>query len=403
MTPTVLFSRPQSEVASLLRDRFARCRTASVVAGFVTPDGIDAAGFDTPAHAAKLSHLIVGAGTYRAFEAIDTLVSAGLPSNRVRIHLGHNRLRTAKKNPFHRYHPMLHSKVYLFEMGDGSATALVGSHNITGFALRGLNGEAGVLLEGATSDRAFADIRQHIAESFSQAVPYDPTLKEAYAWWTREYFEGLRIEASDVPRDFEAKRTIVILAAISNGRLPKTGDIIYFEIAEELREIRSLDTEVHIHLFNTLPAGPSQALSELSSASVALICKTEGIEVGRGGLELDADWSIDDRKRPELRPTVRPFRPATSRGMQQVRVRVLRGLGDRFDYLFDEGKSTWFPEFGEEPIRDEAKHEVWLPVKGLSEGDLVGSEKRRTALVEASPQSGSYILFSRRRRRMHSL
>jgi hypothetical protein len=38
-------------------------------------------------------------------------------------------------------------------------------------------------------------------------------------------------------------------------------------------------------------------------------------------------------KRPELRPTVWPFRPASSRGMQQVRVRVLRGQGDRFDYL----------------------------------------------------------------------
>jgi hypothetical protein len=223
-------------------------------------------------------------------------------------------------------------------------------------------------------------------------------LKEAYTWWTREYFEGLRIEANDVPRDSEARRTIVILAGISNGPLPKTGDIIYFEIAEELREIRSLDTDVLIHLFNTLPAGPSQALSELSSASVALVCETEGIEVGRGGLELDADWSIDDRKRPELRPTMRPFRPATSKGMQQVRVRVLKGLGDRFD-LFDEGKSTWIPEFGGEPVHDEAKREIWLPVKGLSEGNLVGSEKRRMALVEASPQSGSFILFSRRRRK----
>jgi hypothetical protein len=95
--------------------------------------------------------------------------------------------------------------------------------------------------------------------------------------------------------------------------------------------------------------------------------------VGRGGLELDADWSIDDRKRAELRPTVPPFRPATSTGMQQVRVRVLKGLGDRFDYLFDEG-NTWIPEVGGEPIHDEVKHEVWLPVKGLAEGDLVGSE-----------------------------
>jgi hypothetical protein len=36
----------------------------------------------------------------------------------------------------------------------GSATALVGSHNMTGFALRKLKGEAGVLLERAASDLA---------------------------------------------------------------------------------------------------------------------------------------------------------------------------------------------------------------------------------------------------------
>ena len=48
--------------------------------------------------------------------------------------------------------------------------------------------------------------------------------------------------------------------------------------------------------------------------------------------------------------------PATSKMQQvRVRVRVLKGLGDRFDYLFDEGKTTSIPEFGEEPIHDELK------------------------------------------------
>ncbi|MGJ4940623.1 hypothetical protein ACQR1W_08640 [Bradyrhizobium sp. HKCCYLS1011] len=369
------------------------------MAGFMTPDGIDAAGFDAMAHATKISELVIGAGTYRAFEAIDSLISAGVPLDRVRIHLGHNRSRSATKNLFQRYHPMLHSKIYLFEMTDGSSAALIGSHNVTGFALRGLNGEAGVLLEGASSDAAFADIRRHIAESFAQAVPYDPTMKEAYAWWTREYFDGLRIEANDAPKDSEGQRTIVILAAVSSGRRPKVGDIIYFEIAEDLSEIDRINAEVHIYLFSSLPAGPAQALSSLKNTSYALFCKTEGIEMGRGGLELDADWNIEDRKQPELRPTKRPFRPVTSRGMQQTRVRVLRDLTDRYDYLFDDGRSAWVPEFGEEPIHDETRHEPWLPVKGLVQSDLAGSEKRQMALIEASPQSGSFILFSRRRRR----
>jgi hypothetical protein len=60
-------------------------------------------------------------------------------------------------------------------------------------------------------------------------------------------------------------------------------------------------------------------------------------------------------------------------------------LGDRFDYIFDEGKNTWIPEFGDEPIHDELKKEVWRPVRGLVETHLGGSEKRRTALIETSP------------------
>ena len=51
------------------------------------------------------------------------------------------------KHRFYRYHPMLHSKVYLLDMGDDNACAFVGSHNLTGFSLLGLNGEAGILIE----------------------------------------------------------------------------------------------------------------------------------------------------------------------------------------------------------------------------------------------------------------
>ena len=58
-------------------------------------------------------------------------------------------------------------------MPDSSAAAFVGSHNLTGFALRGLNGEAGILLEGPVGASAFDELRSHIDESYRQAVPYD--------------------------------------------------------------------------------------------------------------------------------------------------------------------------------------------------------------------------------------
>jgi hypothetical protein len=296
-------------------------------------------------------------------------------------------------------------------LGDRHATVAVPrffshfSYNVTGFALRGLNSEAGVLIEGPASDSVFSDVRQHIDEVYSQAIQYDPSMKEAYAWWTREYFTALRTEANDAPRDSDSIRTIVILAAHSHGLIPKLDDIIYFEISEALREIRSLDTQVHLHLFEKLPTSPRDALSQIHNATTSLSCQTEGLEVGGGGLELNADWSIDNSRSPDLKKTKRPFRPTTTHGMQQVRVRVDGPLKDRFDYLFDAGKNTWFPEFDDDntmKLPTEAG-KTWLRVIGLSESNAEISGLEKMALIEASPESGSFILFSRRRRKLGKL
>lgn len=44
----------------------------------------------------------------------------------------------------------------------------------TGFALLGLNGEAGILLEGNANAPEFVALQQHVAYSVAQAVVYDP-------------------------------------------------------------------------------------------------------------------------------------------------------------------------------------------------------------------------------------
>src|SRR5262245_21084147 len=108
VTVQVLFGTPQHEIASLLRDRLSRCQRASIVSGFVTVEGIEAIGAPIRANPTKIQHLVVGAGTYRAFQALDHLVAAGVPLNRMHIHLGHTRLTgSGAKHPFYRYHPML--------------------------------------------------------------------------------------------------------------------------------------------------------------------------------------------------------------------------------------------------------------------------------------------------------
>jgi hypothetical protein len=404
MTVKVRFLHPcpQREIASLVRDRLARCRSAEIVSGFVTPDGVEV--LRASAAAGRITRLVLGAGTFKAFEALDDLIASGLAPGSVRVHLGHSRATGGRKHPFARYRPMLHSKIYLFEMRDGTTAAFIGSHNMTGFALRGLNGEAGVLLEGASSDPVFAEIRAHLAESFRQAVQYDSSLKAAYAQWLRDYLDQFGTDATDMPRDGESKRTVILFATTPPGRIPKKGERVYFELDLRLTEVNAIDTEVHLHLFHAMPNSPTQALALSGGSDEALIGKVEAIDAAAGSAEVNADWFIDNPNRPELKPTIRPFRPTLTVGKQQVRAHILGKLATRFDYLFDTGKGEWTPILGEERLHDEQMDITWSPVKGFREAEAMLAEDPEQMLLsglrEVSPDSGSFVLFSRRRRRL---
>jgi hypothetical protein len=77
---------------------------------------------------------------------------------------------------------------------------LLGSHNMTGFALMGLNGEASIMIEGEVDHPEFQKIRDHIEQARSEAVLYDISMKEAYSWWTLQFMEGLTQKTKDIPR-----------------------------------------------------------------------------------------------------------------------------------------------------------------------------------------------------------
>ena len=409
----ILFDLPQREIASLLSDRLSRCTSASLVAGFMTAAGIEAIAGPLRRAPGKLATLVIGAGTYQAFQAFDGLLDAGLPPDRLHVHLGFSGPSGGRDNPFHRYRPMLHSKVYLMEMAGGTASAFVGSHNLTGFALLGLNGEAGVLIEGAADEPEFVALRRHIAECVAQATVFDRDMKEAYTWWTTQFVDGLKVEIGRPPSDAENKQTIVVLAARASGPLPKIDDVIYFEMSKALMEFNSLRPEVHIYVFDPLPATPDAALRQLNSAKAKLVCGIDGLQMERGGVELLADFHIDNRRQPDLKPATRPFRPRPAAGMQQVSVRVQGSIVGEFEYLFDRGKAEWAPVYdnASEPSRTEGRQEVavptellprvgqrWLRVRGLQRVGSAAKEANQLVLWDAAPSSGSFIVFSWRRR-----
>ena len=343
---TVLFDKPQKEIAAILNDKIWACERVSIVTGFITVEGVKVLLPAICSEPKKLKALVVGAGTYRGFDALDELLNHGVSNNCLYIHLGHTRLTASgARHSFYRYHPMLHSKVFLFEMANDEAVAFVGSHNITGFALLGLNGEASVMLEGKITDPEIQKIKHHIYISQGQSIQYLPSKKDAYAWWTKQFLDGLLAKVkNDIPKDFESAKTIVFLGVKSENISLKEGDVIYFEIPRVLKQIRALEADVHVYILQSVPSSPQSALSSIKYERKGFVCKVSGVEVECGGVELQADWYIPDRYSPTLSPTPKPFRPDPTPNMQQVRVTVKNEIRASYEYLFDTGKGVWEPE-----------------------------------------------------------
>lgn len=332
MTPTVLFDLPQTGIASLITDRMTRASRFSIVIGFATPCGVASICGPIRASLQSLRALVVGAATCQGFEALDELLAAGVPPDRLHVHLGHSAATGVRKHPFARFHPMLHSKVYYMEHSNGSASAFIGSHNLTAFALGGLNGEAAVLLEGAKESPEFEKVRQHIATARCQAVVYSAAMKEAYAWWTREFIEGMKAQMR-LPQDGTIVRTILLFASAALGDRPKPGDNLYFEIPAGIEQIESLKTETHLFLFDTLPATPREALDLARSARARYTCITLGAENRKGNREVIAQWLIDLSPRPVLsRVLGATHRPSPPAGMQQVRAEVKTSSVESFEW-----------------------------------------------------------------------
>ncbi|MDU0359827.1 hypothetical protein RWK44_05305 [Rhizobium sp. 25PS6] len=414
VTTTVLFQRPQQEIATLIRDRLTRSVATRIVTGFATPGGLAEIGAPIRANPGSLETFVIGASTYPGFQALDNLLAAGVPMDRLCVHLGFSAPSGTPKNPVVRYHPMLHSKVYYMELPGSRVCAFIGSHNVTAFALGGSNGEASVLIEGDVDAPEFAAVRGHIDEAQRQATPYSPAMKEGFSWWFKEYVEGLKAEIR-MPTDWVTVRTILAFSHVQGGRGPKTGETIYFEIPAGIEQIESLKTEVHLFLYDTLPADPISAIAAASTASRRYTCQTIGVENGQGNREVSVDWVIDSSWALTPVPSA-TFRPSTPFGMQQVRAKVVNTSLSSYEYAFERERAGWDPAYSEVDVidvsesslsDDVARHEArgyrqintWRLVTSLEPRSGSQLETDQKALNRATPESGAFILVSLRRRR----
>ncbi len=411
---TVLFDHPQTAIAAQISQKLATSTRSLIVTGFATPGGVDTIASAVRTNPKSLESLVIGAATYPGFEAIERLIAMGVPETRFRVHLGHTRESGTPRNPFIRFHPMLHSKIYYTEHPGGMASAFVGSHNLTSFALSGLNGEASILLEGPANDPEFDRIRRHIAAAEKQSVPFRRDMKEAFAWWTREFIDGMKAEMK-LPSEWTTVRTILVFAQATKSARPKTGDQLYFEIPGGIEQITNLKTETHLFLFEKLPADPWEALASAMQAEARYTCDTLGVDNERGNLEVVAQWRIEGTRPPVLLSEPSGIvRTATAPGRQQVRAKVKEPEVTAYEYFFDTGKSGWEPVFSkdealrpsgiasgglalQEALGERRPQDGWQAVQGLVPRSTEAKVNDQAALKLASPESGAFILVSLRR------
>jgi HKD family nuclease len=414
----VLFDEPQSQISRRLTALIDQCLSARIVVGFATVDGVEAIFSSFRQAPSKLQQLVVGAATFRAFQAFDKLIEHGVPKERLRIHLGHTRLTTSSgaRYKFLRYHPMLHSKIYCFEMVGRKTVLVIGSHNLTNFAMNGLNGEASVLIECDSSDSQVLTVENHINEAWRQAIEYEEGMKEALAWWTTQFMEGMADKFDDSPREGTYRPTFILLVYTNGPQRPAKGEVIYFELPRVLA-VNSMHSEFHIYVFASKPPSGRVALKSLKDAKVALRCSTSGLEINEGGLELKADWRVGGRMDPILTKVSRgPFRPQPVKGMQQVRVEVTKRIRADFEYLFGKERKEWLPKLSDieavegEPEEMRALRSLdivppedgpWSLVQGLAPTDPTKEDSAyRAELITFSPESEAdgYFFYSVRRK-----
>lgn len=418
-TVEVLFGRPQSEIASHLRAALSTSMATSIVTGFATEDGMAEIMAPVQANPARLDAMVVGAGTFRAYAAFDALLAVGVPANRLFVHLGFTKPRPGQ-NKFVKYHPMLHSKVYYTEQPGKRATAFIGSHNATRFALAGKNGEASARIDGDRDDPAFREIRRHIREARAQAVPYTQGMQEAYAWWTHEWLDGLRVEVRNelAQGGSVLPRSLLIYAQEPQPGAFRQGDALYLEIPEDIR-LDSTKTPVHLFLFKTLPATPQDAIVRAATDARSLRCRCPNLSDGAMAVAT-CQWRIADNRRPVLLPVPNNRHAATPPpSMQQLVVPYESSGVDEYHYLFEDDKTEWYPEYAQRADRDTvstlppighvsdddetvASIEIpsigdgWQWVSGLRPTRPTMKAKEREALEAMRPESGSYVMVALR-------
>ena len=224
------FSRSRGDIRPSLQKALSECLSFKVVAGFITEAGISDLG-PRDEIIRKLELLIFGDANYKALKSMaslhDDLQSIG-KRNIIRIHLGYGNYDLEKDRLRQLYRPMMHSKVFLFLYSENKFKAFIGSQNITGYSLRGLNSEAIIEINGLTSDRTYQDILSEITNIERESKLFKKEFLEIYAAMHNNLVKGMQPQVINEKKEYFS----VLYALIDAGDKDKIrlNHTLYFEV-----------------------------------------------------------------------------------------------------------------------------------------------------------------------------
>jgi hypothetical protein len=136
---------------------------------------------------------------------------------------------------------LLHSKVLLFEMEDGKVEIWIGSHNFTGFAIKGLNLEASASIKCNKDDSIFSQVNdylEYVRHDF--CTKFDPAKVDIY-----EQLQSR--DAIKVDNDISLTKVITIVGE-DMGRLVEEEIIQLLSLNhKEYTKFKTVDDEIYLH------------------------------------------------------------------------------------------------------------------------------------------------------------
>ena len=287
------FEKSRGDLRPILSKALSECKSLKVVTGFVTKSGITQLLTSKPE---KLDLLIFGHSNISALDAMKDLfynLSNLGKEDIIKIHLGYGHRLKEVNGLRPLYRPMMHSKIFFFENYDSTFRAFVGSQNVTGFSLSGLNSEATVIIEGSIVDKIYEKILRGIRSVDLESQVFRPERCEFYLEWFKILYKGSKPAFPKVKR--ESVAILYALVDLEGQRLPKVGDSIYLELSEKDGvHFQKINGKTDIWLFPTDSNGRSVAISEQKPlffrASIVTINNANSSEI----INSHSDWYMNN-------------------------------------------------------------------------------------------------------------